>query len=334
MKLLNTIRYSEWWVYKLCPLLAIGYATILMGRTSFISASLFLAFLLFSIMNGAAYVCIINDLTDQKEDLLCGKPNRMAKVTGPLRWILPVACLVIGAPFLYLLYPDWLAMALYPLPCIAFSLYSFEPFRLKRRGFWGALADASGAHLFPSLYILSAMSYFTGQSVNWIWFSAVGIWALCYGLRGILWHQFRDRDNDRRVGLNTFATATDPRAFRDKGRLLFSMEILGLAIMLLEIGGGLCLVFLGLYFLLVTLRSRLLGQRIILIWAPEKAHFQILMMDYYQVFLPFALLFTAIMGASAALWVLVVHLLLFPQKTGAVFRDAIFSMRRFLWQRT
>lgn len=331
MKWLETIRYSEWWVNKLCPLLALGYATILMNGGPFLRGALFLAFLLFSIANGAAYVCFINDITDIREDLVCGKRNRMIGVPRRLRWILPVACLLVGAPFLYILWPDWLSMVLYPLPCIAFSLYSFEPFRLKRRGFWGVLADASGSHLFPSLYIVSAMSFYTAGRLNWVWFGAVAVWSLCYGLRGILWHQFRDRDNDLKAGVNTFASRKE--GIRREGRLIFLVEILALSVMLYQTGQPLCVLFLGLYLFLVVMRAKILGRQVILVQADEHRKFQILMMDYYQTFLPLALLAVACGMESAAIVVLVIHVSLFPFNIRDAGRDAFFSLRHVIFQR-
>jgi hypothetical protein len=301
-----------------------------MNGVPFVKGALFLAFLLFSIANGAAYVCFINDITDIRQDLLCGKRNRMVGVPRRLRWILPVACLLMGAPFLYVLWPDWLSMILYPMPCIAFSLYSFEPFRLKRRGIWGVLADASGAHLFPSLYILSAMSFYTAGRVNWLWFGAVAVWSLCYGLRGILWHQFRDRDNDMKAGVNTFASGRD--GIRREGRLIFLVEILALSTMLYEIGQPLCMFFLGLYLLLVVMRSRILGRQVILVQADEHRKFQILMMDYYQLFLPLALLAVACGMETSAIVVLVVHVLFFPLRIWDAGKDAFFSFRRLILQ--
>jgi 4-hydroxybenzoate polyprenyltransferase len=334
MKFLNTIRYSEWWVYKLCPLLAIGYATILMGNKPFLQASFYFIFLLASMIVGTIYVCLINDITDMKEDLACGKSNRMAGIPAKIRWVFPVLCLLAGSVFFFYLYlqHDLLSFILYPLPCIAFSLYSFEPFRLKRRGFWGVLADASGSHLFPSLYFVSAMSHFTGQQINWLWFSAIGVWALCYGLRGILWHQFRDRDNDRQVGLKTYVSSVDIQTLMRQGIIIFSLEMAALSAMLFIIREAWCFVFLVFYAIVVLFRYKILGQQIILIQTP-KVGFQILMIDYYQVFMPLSLLIVAVTGEPAAIWVLAFHILLFPQKIWCIFKDLFFSLRRFMLQR-
>lgn len=317
----------------MCPLLAIGYATALMGTVPFLQASVHFIFLLGSIAVGAAYVSMINDITDIKEDLACGKHNRMVSVSPKIRWILPVVSLLTGGVFFFALWPDVLSMILYPLACIAFSLYSFEPFRLKRRRFLGVLADASGSHIFPSLYFVSAMSYFTGQAINWIWFAAVGIWALCYGLRGILWHQFRDRENDIRAGVNTFAGAVDPQKCVGMGIVIFLVEMASLFVMLFILGINWCFILLLLYVVVMLIRYKILGQQPILIQTPSSANFQIVMMDYYQVFLPLSLLFAASMENTGALWILLLHLLFFPKKISCIFKDMFISFRRWAWQR-
>ncbi len=331
MKFLETVRYNEWWVYKLCPLLGIGYATLLIYHFSFLKAGFFLLFLLIGIIIGAVYVSQINDVTDLKEDIACGKRNRMEKVPAKKRWLFPgISLFAIGIIFLYFLSQDLLTGMLYLMACVAFSLYSIEPFRLKRRGFLGVLADASGSHLFPSLFFVSAISNYVGVDINWYWFSCVGVWALCYGFRGILWHQFQDRENDQKVGLKTFASSINPRDFGQKEQSIFYLEIAALTGMLYIIGEPLPLIFLVLYAVVVTLRYKIIGQQIALIRTPPSNFFQLLMIDYYQVFLPLSLLVAATIQYLPTVCLLIIHILLFPQKLWAVLKDIFYSVRR-IW---
>jgi hypothetical protein len=134
-----------------------------------------------------------------------------------------------------------------------------------------------------------------------------------------------------RAGVRTFAISRD--GLKPEGRMIFLAEMAALAVMLWKIGQPLCLFFLGLYLLLVLMRSKILGQQVILIQADGDRKFQILMMDYYQVFLPLALLAVACGIDNAAVLVLAVHVLLFPLKIRDAFRDAFFSVRRFILQR-
>jgi len=325
MKILNIIRSQEWWGHKLPPLLAIGYATALMSAVPLYRVALWLVFLLFSLVAGAIYVSVINDITDLEEDLASGKSNRIQKVPLKFRWIIPAICIMLGLIFGYFLYPDLLSCLLYLLSWIVFSLYSIKPVRLKNRGILGVLADGCGSHVFTSLLMISSVSYVTHQHINWIWFSAVGIWALCYGLRGILWHQFADRENDIKVNLNTYASKQDPQKFKNKARLLFFIELSGLGIILYEINLASAIIALLLYLFLVYIRYKRNKDQIIIVLKTNDQPFQIIMADYYQMLLPLSLLLTSVTLNNINLIVLVIHILLFPQ----IIKLAIYDYTRF-----
>ncbi len=311
MSIFKTIRASEWWGYKLAPLLAVGYATILHGGGSLAASSFYLLYVLLALALGAAYVSVINDITDMEEDLAIGKHNRMASVPASRRWIFPALALLAGACYIASFYPHIFVMALACMPWIAFSCYSFEPIRLKRRGILGVLADASGAHLFTSLFIVAAMSYYTHQSIDWWWFGGVGFWALGYGLRGILWHQFMDRENDLASGTKTFATRISPAAFRIPGRLILLLEMLGLAVMLWRLDRWWPIIGLGLYGVFAAVCAGRLRIRLIAIQMPPGQDFRIFLFDYYMVFLPLALLVPAALAYPYDWIVLVLHAGLF-----------------------
>lgn len=312
MKVFNVIRSQEWWAHKLPPLLAIGYATALMSPVPLYKVAHWLIFLLSSLVVGAIYVSVINDITDLEEDLASGKSNRIQQVPVQYRWVIPVSCVLISFCFGYFLYPDLLSCLLYLLSWIVFSLYSIKPVRLKNRGILGVLADGCGSHVFTSLLMVSSVSYITQQPINWVWFSAAGIWALCYGLRGILWHQFADRDNDIKVGLNTFASKIEPDDFKNKSRLIIAIEIAALSVLLYELQLIAPVIALLFYLILVFIRfDRYKNQLVIVIKTNDKP-FQIIMADYYQMLFPLSLLLFAATISTWNLIVLAIHIILFP----------------------
>lgn len=313
MSFINTIRASEWWGYKVAPLLAIGYATTMKSGRSLWEVSPYLLYIMLAMAIGAAYVSVINDITDMEEDLAIGKKNRMAGVPASRRWIFPVLALAAGAVYIGSFYPHVLIMALAVMPWIAFSCYSIPPVRLKKRGIFGVLADAAGAHVFTSLFIVASMSYYTGQAIDWIWFFAVGAWALCYGLRGILWHMFFDRENDIASGTPTYATKMEPADFRRREWVIPGVEGIALGGMLWRIGKPLPVVFLVLYLLFVIACRRKLGFRIVNILMPpgQPYPYLIFLADYYQVFLPLSLLLRGALTFRYDWIVLLAHLLLF-----------------------
>jgi 4-hydroxybenzoate polyprenyltransferase len=177
LKLSKIARASEWWEYKLPPMLAIAYATGLSAGKNLYELTPRLCILLLGIIIGAVYVSIVNDFTDRKEDEASGKHNRLRNLSPQVRWFLILAPVVTGFFFAYFFLSDTLSIAMYTLCWIAFSLYSIPPFRLKKRGLSGVLADASGAHLFPTLFLLSSTAYYFNIHINWFWFSVNGVWS-------------------------------------------------------------------------------------------------------------------------------------------------------------
>ncbi|KQR67436.1 UbiA family prenyltransferase [Pedobacter sp. Leaf176] len=308
----SIIRSQEWWSHKLPPLLAIAYATALMSPLPFYRVALWTVFLLSSLVFGAIYVSVINDISDLEEDVASGKINRIQQVPEKYRWFIPAFCLLTGLIFSYFLYPDLLSCALYLSSWIVFSFYSIKPVRLKNRGILGVLADGCGSHLFPSLLMVASMSYITNQKIDWLWFAAVGIWALTYGLRGILWHQFADRVNDIKVNLNTYASKIAPDKFETKSRFLIIAELIALSVMLFKIALITPFICLALYLILLWLRYKINNTQIIIILKNNDKPFQILMADYYQMFFPIALLLAACISDYNNIIILVAHILLFP----------------------
>jgi hypothetical protein len=320
-KVFRIIRSNEWWEYKMSPLLALGYATVLFSSMPLYKVSVRLFFLLIAIIIGAIYVSVINDITDLEEDLAAGKSNRILKIPAGYRWMFPSLCIVAGLLFILFFFKDNLSRLLYLLPWISFTLYSFPPIRLKKRGAWGVFADACGSHLFISLLMVADISAFTGTPFNWFWFTAVGIWSFFYGLRGILWHQFTDRDNDLKVNLKTFATRVDPHSFTLYSMLLFSIECIAFIFMMIRMSLLIVPVFLIFYLVLAFFRSKKLIQRIILIIPTDKQPYQIFMVDYYQLFFPVSLLIFAVYTQPYAWIILLIHVFLFNATIRKVAKD-------------
>lgn len=312
MKAFNLIRAPEWWGFKLPPLLAVGYASALLsGGELYQMAPLFL-FFLGSLAIGAVYVSIVNDMTDIAEDMAVGKKNRVAKLSPWLRGSWVAGCLAIGGVFGYFMWPDRLTVALYSLAWVAFSLYSIPPFRFKERGIFGVICDASGAHFFPSLFMVSGIYYGAGAEIDYYWMTLIGVWALAFGCRGILWHQFIDRENDLQTNLTTFATKVNPAKFKPIAVMLFLVELLAFTGVLMRIDLIAAWVALLLYVILVAIRYARYSNIPIILITPHDKHSQVLMIDYYQTFFPLSLLVFAGFNQPFAWIVLIVHIVLFP----------------------
>jgi hypothetical protein len=150
------------------------------------------------------------------------------------------------------------------------------------------------------------------RAVSGAWVASVAVWALAYGLRGIVWHQLTDADNDRVAGFLTFARR-HPRAAPVIGTfIVFPLELGALAAMLWQIGSAWPPVFLVLYAL-YAVRSARRWQTVPVIVVP-KPRFFIVLHQFYSDLFPIALLITGSVRDGRVLIVLAAHLLLFPRR--------------------
>ena len=311
------MRAGEWWEYKLAPILAAFYATALTLQVPVSSLWASALTLLLALIPGAAYVSVINDLTDRDEDLAAGKPNRLAGRSRTYAATLVAITAGAGVVFWILWRHDALLLGVYLAAWLAFSLYSLPPFRFKARGILGVLCDASGAHLFPTLVAVILPFREADRPVSGAWLAAVGTWAFANGVRGILWHQLTDRDNDRVAGVRTFAQLHPPHVAARLGTyVVFPLELAGLAAMLWQMRSVWTAGFLIAYLLFAALRTYRFALNPVIV-AP-KPRFLIVLHEYYDLFLPVAILIQ-----SHDWIVLAVHVVLFPNRLRRTFTDAM-----------
>ena len=310
------------------PLLSLAYLTTLHIQQPIIAALPRIALLFAALIVGAIYVSIINDITDIKEDAIAGKKNSMANLPIWARVTLVAICLVVGAYFIFALYPDVPSMIFQGLSYLVFTFYSVKPFRFKHHGFLGVLCDASGAHLFPSLLIFTNLMFFFREPIDFILAVSIGIWALMYGLRGILWHQFFDKENDIKSGTRTFAVSTTTSNFKPIETLIITVELLSLAVMVFHVAN--IFMYLGIFFygVFIFLRRYFLHYKMIVILAPKNADIQIIMNEYYFVFLPLSLLLSNALSFKYGWVIILIHLMLFPTKVASVVKDCYIILKK------
>src|SRR5690606_12515149 len=155
-------------------------------------------------------------------------------------------------------------------------------------------------------------TYVSNDSLDILWFSGIGLWSLLFGLRGILWHQFYDRDDDLKVGSTTFATMTTPERFKVQEVFVFAMEVIAFAYILTELSITFLYIAVLAYCALTFLRYRALNQKLLMVHNPPNEPFQILLLDLYQVCFPLGLLIYIAVFDSQVWPVIVIHLLIFP----------------------
>lgn len=294
LSFLKIIRGSDWWLYKIPPLLAVAYAEILLIHLPPIQSILTVVTFLLSISSIAAYGYIINDSFDVEVDRKAGKSNAMAQFLPWQRFLFCLLFVVTGFAVPILMKFGTLAIILLAINYLLPTLYSVPPLRLKERGIWGILSDAAGAHLIPTLFVAATfLNLSTIPQPNALTFSIVAAaWAFFAGVRGILLHQLWDRDNDLNAGISTFVTQFQPESVRLWiNRLVFPCEIIlcsGVAVVLSQFAPSL-LVFLAVYVLIILAQLKLAKTSIDPSPLSPPVGQNIIPHDLYEVLLPLAL---------------------------------------------
>lgn len=321
MRIGEVIRATEWWEYKLLPILGVFYATLAYRDASIAAAWMTGIELLVGITAGAVYVSVINDLTDRDEDRRAGKPNRTEGRSGLVIGLLVAVPVLVGIAMAWRWRGDPLLLAGYGAAWCAFSAYSLPPLRLKTRGLFGVMADASGAHLFPALVAALLAFRAGGAPPDLLWLALVAAWAGAFGVRGILWHQLSDEEADRIGNVRTFVQRHGGRWARAIGaRLMFPVECAALFALLWLLDDRIPLVALVLYAFLVIFKLERFEMHAAIV-QPRPRHL-ILLNEYYEVFLPASLLVASALVRPMDWIVLALHCVLFPGRLSQVISDA------------
>jgi len=320
-------RAGEWWEYKLVPIYAMFYATALVAGLPLHTLWPAALLLLIAVGAGAVYVSVLNDVADLQEDLAAGKPNRVAGRSRAFVALLLAVPIAVGLLVAWNWRADPLRLLPYLAAWIAFTLYSLPPVRLKARGVAGVLADAAGAHLFPTLVAVVIVLRFGGVEPNPIWLAATSLWAFAYGLRGILWHQLLDAEADRAAAVDTFVQ----RCGRDRAVALarfviFPVELCAFSVVFSQMPSWLPLLFLGFYLLLVRKKLHVFQMQAVIV--EPRPRYLIILHEYYDLFLPLSLLLACAWRWPLDLAALFIHFLLFPRRLLHTLRD-LWKLRPF-----
>lgn len=276
--------------------------------------------ILLSLVPGAAYVSVINDITDGDEDVAAGKPNRMVGRSRGYAATLVAITAGAGLVFCFLWRRDTLLLSFYLAAWLAFSLYSLPPFRWKTRGIFGVLCDASGAHLFPTLVAVTLTFRGADRPVSAPWLLTVGAWAFANGLRGILLHQLVDLEHDRHAGVRTFALRHPSIAARLGTFVVFPIEVAALIAMLWQMRNAWPVAALGGYVLLTILRVLQWRKNTVIVVPKPRA--MILLHEYHDAWLPLSVLLASALRHPLDFILMAVHLLVFPTRVLQVLKDA------------
>jgi hypothetical protein len=314
MRWLAFTRSSEWWGFKLPLFFSIGYFVILQNPTlPIFSVLLHLFILVLGLIIGALYVSVINDLTDLKDDFASNKTNRLQQISPLGRGIILSVCILLGILFVYFFLSSSISKFFYIAAWVAFSLYSIPPFRLKNKDVWGVFADACGSNVFPNLCIVAGMGEFCGIELSVFQYVFIAIWSLCYGLRGILWHQYVDVQNDLLVKINTLASKVDRSIIKKFEIPILCIEVLAFCLFNVTVGFWSVILTLLVYFIFVFLVATYQNMSNAIILVGDDKPWIFLMGSFYQSLWPILLIVLLGLKIPSFFILIPIHFLLFPQ---------------------
>lgn len=313
-------RFKDWWIYKIPPLLTLAFATnLLMGQELWLSIPNIFK-ILFSLIAGGIYAYLINDFSDQGEDAKAQKKNAFLNKSLLQRRLMLAgsAFLVLVALWFWTDAPELLA--LYVFNYLLFALYSLRPFRLKERGFWGVLVGGVADTVLPSLFVVGALAQKNYGLIPFAWWIAIFVWSLALGIKYMAGHQMQDLPNDLVTNTRTWLRK---KGIQKVNRIIqyriFPLEIIGLAMLIWVIPSYLPLAFLIVQLITEILRSRAFKRKLTVIEPLENNN--IWLQEFYELFLPLALLTQLALNDINNGLVLIVYAVLFYPRIVQFFRE-------------
>ncbi|MEN9470523.1 MAG: hypothetical protein RL630_2256 [Verrucomicrobiota bacterium] len=305
---LSPIRSGTWWEFKTPIFLGIAYLSACAGGVPLESLWPQQLKILIALVPLASFVCVLNDITDQRDDQRAGKANTMAGKSLLFQALWLAACLVSGACAVWFCFEaDTQALWIYLANWLVFTLYSVPPVRLKKRGALGVLADASGGQCLPSIWA----ALLVAPKASFGFLAALGIWAFALGLRSIIFHQAGDIESDRKSGVPTLAVRFGLGRLAWLIRLaIFPFEMFGFAVLLWFSGSPFVLPFLAIYGFFQFALWRWLRVKPVLVI--PSAVCRMFFLKYYQLWLPLGMILTLALQYPLALLLLPFHAIFFP----------------------
>jgi hypothetical protein len=327
-------RTGEWWDGKLAPIFGGVYAAAYLSHATVSRLILPLLYVLPVVVTGGIWAHVLNDLADERSDALAGKKNRMAGRSVRFKVGIVAGCLIAGFALSIPLWHAPFALAIYIATYAVWTVYSLPPLRLKGRGLFGALADATGAYLLPQAFAVAIVGYVADWSPPRLWFACLLVHAFTAGLRSITWHELLDIEGDRRAGVVTWAVRqTDPTALPRIFRfVLFPVEALALLGLLVCAGNPIAFGLLLVYGLTAVLRVRFLDLAMSVMRPGPTA--RLLLFEFYELFYPWAfLLAITVREPRAGLPLCLAHALVFPRSWRLLRQEAWHALRWGLYPR-
>lgn len=182
----------------------------------------------------------LNEIFDQKEDARAGRPN-VASERGTRRvWFATLLSAGLALALAFATLAGGIAAGiLTALELLLPATYSIPPIRTKERGILAVISDATAAHVYPAVLAMLVIAHLGVRTFDSVMITAVVLWSVCAGLRGIIAHLIVSHDHDRAAGLETLAHRIGARRLTLLIlTVLMPLEILALAVVFAKSDGG------------------------------------------------------------------------------------------------
>ena len=305
------IRAYEWWNYKI-PI-PLGMALALAGMQDLSPCHLFLPIVTI-VASGivlAVYASVFNDFMDVDQDKLAGKVTPLMSLSGWQRKLVILLSISSICLVAFKLSALRIPFTIFILIWILYTAYSLPPVRLKEKGALGALTVAIGEHLLANLLAVFVVVEVTGCSISVPWLCLMCVWSVTYGLRGIIWHQLCDLDNDLKASVSTLGVQIGRESLQRLAEwFIFPIEVISFVALLALSQNALAWWLLAVYALAEFLRCRYLGSRMVI--AAPKDCMRFALMEYYQLFFPLSFLLHNILSDKLSSVLTLMFVALFP----------------------
>ena len=212
---LRPYRAGHWWRFKIPPTLAAVLGFWVLSDLSPGAGLLLSLAAAFTACCAAAFGHAVNEYADIRQDALAGRANTMAPLGPVARFLSPAVPLLAAFSLAWALSCGPVALAILALEFFLAAAYSLPPLRAKERGGWGILAEGAATMAVPSLFAASLFFHQASPAPRAVLFAgAWAVLALALGIKGILWHQDLDREQDQAAGVRTFGASHDHEEIR------------------------------------------------------------------------------------------------------------------------
>lgn len=197
---LQTLRYNEWWRFKVPFLLGIYFWQIDFATIDMQSFWLYAALLVVWMFGAAGFGYFVNDCFDIEQDAAAGKPNKSGKLSLGTRWALSIGLVLVALLPWVFLPGNATSYVLVGVHLLTFLLYSIPPVRFKERYYLGAITDALYSYFLPVWLVGQTAWLVSGIEPTALQVGGLIAWAMAAGLRNIIQHHILDRRKDRISG--------------------------------------------------------------------------------------------------------------------------------------